>query len=96
MLASFLGAVVMNMYLARAWARRMAELKRSKQNKQPLFRMVRQKGMLEITWWEIKHRLWFKVLGIEWIEKSIPLLKEQIEKLLHKTGKPDRASVRLG
>jgi hypothetical protein len=50
------------------------------------FRTGRQKGILEITWWEIKHRLWFKVAGNrkgEWIEESIPLLKDQIEKSLY-------------
>ena len=50
------------------------------------FRMGSQKGILEITWWEMEPRLWFKVAGNrtgEWIEDSIPLLKEQIEKSLY-------------
>jgi len=44
-----------------------------------------QKGILEITWWETESRLWFKVAHNrrgEWIEASIPLLKEQIENLI--------------
>jgi len=48
------------------------------------FRKGTQKGLLEITWWESKRRLWFKVAGNrtgDWIEDSIPLLKEQIENL---------------
>ncbi|MGZ9165785.1 MAG: hypothetical protein ACXW4U_11475 [Anaerolineales bacterium] len=48
------------------------------------FRKGTQKGLLEITWWEGKRRLWFKVAGNrtgDWIEDSIPLLKEQIENL---------------
>jgi hypothetical protein len=50
------------------------------------FKLGRQKGILEITWWEIERRLWFKVAGNrtgEWIEDSIPLLKEEIEKSLY-------------
>lgn len=46
------------------------------------FKQSRQKGTLEITWWESKHRLWFKVAENRkgtWMEASIPLLKEQIE-----------------
>jgi hypothetical protein len=48
------------------------------------FRNGRQKGILEITWWETERRLWFKVAqnrGGDWIEASIPILKEQIENL---------------
>jgi hypothetical protein len=45
-----------------------------------------QKGILEVTWWGAEHRLWFKVaknrIG-DWIEDSIPRLKEQIEKSLY-------------
>jgi|SRR5687767_5378768 len=47
------------------------------------FKKDRQKGILEITWWETEGRLWFKVAGNRtghWIEDSIPVLKEQIEK----------------
>jgi len=50
------------------------------------FRRGRQKGILEMTWWEMEHRLWSKVAGNrtgEWIEDSIPLLKEQIERSLY-------------
>jgi hypothetical protein len=47
------------------------------------FKKDKQKGTLEITWWESKHRLWFKVAENRtgpWMEESIPILKEQIEK----------------
>ena len=47
------------------------------------FKKDRQKGTLEITWWESKHRLWFKVAENRtgnWIEESIPILKDQIKK----------------
>jgi hypothetical protein len=47
------------------------------------FKRCGQKGTLEITWWENKHRLWFKVAENRtgtWIEDIIPVLKEQIEK----------------
>ena len=50
------------------------------------FRRGRQKGIFEMTWWEMEHRLWFKVAGNrtgEWIEDSIPLLKERIERSLY-------------
>jgi hypothetical protein len=49
------------------------------------FKRGKQKGTVEITWWEGGHRLWFKVADRRagaWIFKSIPQLKEQIEKLL--------------
>ena len=49
------------------------------------FKQGKQRGTLEATWWESEHRLWFKVASgrsSEWILKSIPQLKEQIEKLL--------------
>ena len=49
------------------------------------YRKVRQKGTLEITWWERENRLWFKVAkGREgaWMEESIAELKEQIENSL--------------
>lgn len=45
----------------------------------------KQKGTLEITWWEREHRLWFKVARgrtNQWISESIPILKEQLEKAL--------------
>lgn len=47
----------------------------------------KQKGTLEITWWETKKRLWFKVAKNRtsaWIEESISRLKDQIEKSLVK------------
>jgi hypothetical protein len=49
------------------------------------FKQGKQRGTLEITWWESRNRLWFKVVSgrtSEWIIKSIPQLKEQIENLL--------------
>jgi hypothetical protein len=49
------------------------------------FKRDRQKGTLEITWWEREHRFWFKVANgrsSEWISASVPRLKEQIEKSL--------------
>jgi len=42
----------------------------------------KQKGILEITWWENEHRLWFKVAENRtsaWIKDNIPILKDQIE-----------------
>ena len=57
------------------------------------FKKGRQKGILEITWWESENRLWFKVAGNrtgDWIEESTPFLKEEIEKSLDSTSKPDR------
>ena len=48
------------------------------------FKQGKQRGTLEITWWESENRLWFKVASgrtSEWILKSIPQLKEQIEKM---------------
>jgi hypothetical protein len=62
------------------------------------FRKGNQKRLLEITWWELERRLWFKVAQNrtgEWIEDGILLLKEQIERSLYETSKPgqaDRAS----
>ncbi len=46
------------------------------------YRKDKQKGTLEITWWEVENRLWFKVAKGrtgEWINKLLPELKEQIE-----------------
>ena len=48
------------------------------------FKRGRQKGTLEISWWESGHRLWFKVANGragEWMPERIPQLKEQIEKM---------------
>ena len=46
------------------------------------FKLGKQKGTLEITWWETKNRLWFKVskgrTG-DWMEQSITTLKKKIE-----------------
>ena len=50
------------------------------------FKKGSQKGILEITWWETEVRLWIKVAGNrggDWIEDSIPRLKEQIENSLY-------------
>ena len=41
-----------------------------------------QKGTLEITWWETKNRLWFKVAKGrtgDWMTESIAALKRKIE-----------------
>lgn len=49
------------------------------------FKQGRQKGALEITWWEGERRLWFKVANGRiggWILERIPALKEQMEKML--------------
>ena len=46
------------------------------------FRNDKQKGTLEITWWENENRLWFKVAGGrtgDWINEALPRLKEKIE-----------------
>lgn len=52
------------------------------------FKKDKQRGTLEITWWERGNRLWFKVAdnraGI-WIDEGIPSLKKRIEHALHKT-----------
>lgn len=49
------------------------------------FKKARLKGTLEITWWESKNRLWFKVADGrtgKWIEESMLQIKEEIQKLL--------------
>ena len=49
------------------------------------FKLGKQKGTLEITWWESRHRLWFKVANGrvgEWINENLLQLKEQIQKSL--------------
>ena len=49
------------------------------------FRKDKQKGTLEITWWEDKNRLWFKVAKgrtRDWIDESMAKLKKQIESSL--------------
>ena len=46
------------------------------------FKLGKQKGTLEITWWESEDRLWFKVARGrtgEWINKALPKLKKEIE-----------------
>ena len=46
------------------------------------YKKDRQKGTLEITWWDVEKRLWFKVAKGrtgEWIEDTLPKLKEEIE-----------------
>lgn len=51
------------------------------------FKKDKQKGVLEITWWEREHRLWFKVADHRtniWIEEILPKLKKKIEQALHK------------
>ena len=50
------------------------------------FRKARQKGTLEITWWESENRLWFKIghgRAGAWMADNVPLLKEQIQRSLH-------------
>lgn len=46
------------------------------------FKMGKQKGTLEITWWEAKYRLWLKVakggMG-DWMTESITAVKRKIE-----------------
>jgi len=49
------------------------------------FKKGKQKGTLEITWWESKNRLWFKVAEGRtgaWIEEGMLQIKEEIQKLL--------------
>ena len=49
------------------------------------FKMSKQKGTLEITWWEDENRLWFKVAKGRtgaWIDEALPKLKKQIESSL--------------
>ena len=49
------------------------------------FKKGKQKGTLEITWWESKNRLWFKVSGGrtgKWTEESMLQIKEEIQKTL--------------
>jgi hypothetical protein len=50
------------------------------------FKKGKLKGTLEITWWESKNRLWFKVADRrtgQWIEENMPQIKEEIQKILH-------------
>jgi hypothetical protein len=46
------------------------------------FKKGKERGTLEITWWDQENRLWFKVAagrtGV-WIEETVARLKEQIE-----------------
>ena len=52
------------------------------------FKKDKQKGIVEITWWKTKQRLWFKVADNrtgEWISASLPKLKEEIEQQLIKS-----------
>jgi hypothetical protein len=52
------------------------------------FKKHKQPGTLEITWWETKRRLWFKVADHRketWIEEDLPVLKRKIEQVLRKT-----------
>jgi len=49
------------------------------------YKSGKQKGTLEITWWENNNRLWLKVADGRtgrWIEESLPQIKEDIEKLV--------------
>jgi len=52
------------------------------------FKKDKQKGILEITWWKREQRLWFKVADnrtSEWINESLPKLKQEIEQQLIKS-----------
>jgi hypothetical protein len=49
------------------------------------YKKGKERGTLEITWWESKRRLWFKVAAGrtgEWIEAAAEKLKKRIEKQL--------------
>ena len=49
------------------------------------FKKGKQKGMLEITWWGSKNRLWFKVADGRtgaWIDETMSQMKEEIQKAL--------------
>jgi hypothetical protein len=46
------------------------------------FKKDKEKGTLEITWWEVENRLWFKVAKGrtgDWIDEALPKLKKEIE-----------------
>ena len=46
------------------------------------FKRNGDKGTLEITWWEVKNRLWFKVAKGrtgDWMAEKIATLKKKIE-----------------
>ena len=46
------------------------------------YKQGKQKGTLEITWWESENRLWFKVAKVrigEWMDEALPKLKQEIE-----------------
>lgn len=52
------------------------------------YKQGKQKGILEITWWESESRLWFKVAKGrtgEWIDEVLPKLKQEIEISLKET-----------
>ena len=52
------------------------------------FKKDKQKGILEVTWWKAKQRLWFKVADNrtgEWINESLSKLKKEIEQQLIKS-----------
>ncbi len=49
------------------------------------FKQGKQKGILEITWWELENRLWFKVADGRtgpWIKEGLPQIKTEIERAL--------------
>ena len=47
------------------------------------FKKGKERGILEMTWWEPENRLWFKIAtgrsGV-WIEETAARLKKQIER----------------
>ena len=49
------------------------------------FKKGKQSGTLELTWWEDKQRLWFKVADGRtgaWVGESMRQIKEEIQNLL--------------
>ena len=47
------------------------------------FKKDKQRGTLEITWWENKNRLWFKAADGRtgaWTEETMSQMKEEIQK----------------
>ena len=54
------------------------------------YQHAKQKGTLEITWWELENRLWFKVTENrrgKWMDDALPKLKWEIEVSLNKDPK---------
>jgi hypothetical protein len=50
------------------------------------YAQARQRGILEITWWPARRRLWFKVSAgrsAPWIAARLPQLQQSLETALH-------------